>query len=91
MFRMSRRQHQVQVQHEAKRKERYVEKLQGRLRELLSERSREARVAMEAVGHFKASARGRAKKSDEAMYQVGDTTLRIGQPTQSDGIVQSRP
>ena len=60
----------LQVQHEVKRKERDAEKLRGRLREMLSERSREARVALEAVGHFQKSARGHAKKSDEAMYQV---------------------
>lgn len=60
----------LQVQHEVKRKEHDAEKLQGRLRELLGERSRDARVALEAVGRFRESARGRAKKSDEAMYQA---------------------
>ena len=60
----------VQVQHEVKRKERDADKLRSRLRELMNERSRDARVALEAVGRFQDSARGRAKKSDEAMYQV---------------------
>ena len=60
----------TQVQHEVKRKERDAEKLRGRLRELMNERSRDARVALEAVGRFQDSARGRAKKSDEAMFQV---------------------
>ena len=60
----------LQVQHEVKRKEREYEKLQGRLRDLLSEKSREARVALEAVGRLRDSARGHAKKSDQAMYQA---------------------
>ena len=59
-----------QAQHEIKRRERDYEKLQGRLRDLLVEKSREQKVALEAVGRFRDTARVRAKKSDEAMYQV---------------------
>ncbi len=44
--------------------------VQGRLRDLLVEKSREQKVALEAVGRFRDTARVRAKKSDEAMYQV---------------------
>ena len=60
----------LQAQHEIKRRERDYERLQGRLRDLLVEKSREQKVALEAVGRFRDTARVRAKKSDEAMYQV---------------------
>ena len=62
--------HLLQAQHEIKRRERDFERLQGRLRDLLTEKSREQKVALEAVGRFRDTARVRAKKSDEAMYQV---------------------
>ena len=50
---------------------------QGRLRDLLVEKSREQKVALEAVGRFRDTARVRAKKSDEAMYQVCARMRRI--------------
>ena len=60
----------MQAQHEIKRRERDYERLQGRLRDMLVEKSREQKVALEAVGRIRDTARVRARKSDEAMYQV---------------------
>ena len=77
-----------QAQHEIKRRERDYERLQGRLRDLLVEKSREQKVALEAVGRFRDTARVRAKKSDEAMYQVSFAASGIGKGSRSTGAAQ---
>ncbi|KAK9863276.1 hypothetical protein WJX84_003792 [Apatococcus fuscideae] len=64
---------QAQVQHDLKRKDRDYERLQDRLRDLLTEKKREAKVALEAALAIQAAAGSHArpvKAQDKAAVQA---------------------